>query len=69
MQRCPVCGRTDCNHSRYQQDANAVREFDRQTCTICSGSLADHETKDHFARVVERLAALGFPTPVNVGMP
>jgi hypothetical protein len=36
---------------------------------ICSGPLADHEIGEHAARVVERLAALGFPTPVNVGMP
>ncbi|MGB5188314.1 MAG: hypothetical protein WBO84_14430 [Acidimicrobiia bacterium] len=38
-------------------------------CVICSGALADHEIGEHAARVVERLAALGFPTPVNVGMP
>lgn len=66
--RCPVCGRTECNHSHYQQDADSVRELVACTCMICSGPLADHDTKDHAARVVERLAAIGYPTPVNVGI-
>ena len=66
---CPSCGRRDGRHSHlrpgvaYQSDAESL------TCAICSGALADHTISDHAARVAERLAALGFPTPVNVGMP
>ncbi|MGB9357064.1 MAG: hypothetical protein WCC01_00770 [Acidimicrobiia bacterium] len=66
---CPSCGRTDGRHSHlrpgvgYQPGAGSLK------CAICSGPLADHTVNDHAARVAERLATLGFPTPVNVGMP
>ena len=66
---CPSCGRTDGRHSLlppgigYQPGSGSVK------CAICLGPLADHSVGDHASRVAERLAALGFPTPVNVGMP
>ena len=66
---CPSCGRTDGNHSHLPPAAGSERETDSRRCVICSGPLADHGIEEHAARVVERLAALGFPTPVNVGMP
>jgi hypothetical protein len=66
---CPSCGRTDGNHSHLPPVGSSERETGYLKCVICSGPLADHEMSEHAARVVERLAALGFPTPVNVGMP
>lgn len=66
---CPSCGRTDGNHSHLPPVGSSERGTGSMKCVICSGPLADHEIGEHAARVVERLAALGFPTPVNVGMP
>ncbi len=34
-------------------------------CILCRGPLADHETGDHAAKVVERMSQIGFPTPVS----
>jgi hypothetical protein len=66
---CPLCGRIDGTHSHQTPTGSFDRRNGAQNCVICSGSLADHATADHAARVVERLAALGFPMPANVGMP
>jgi hypothetical protein len=66
---CPLCGRTDGQHSHLPPTDSFDRETASRKCVICSGPLADHEAGEHAARVVERLAALGFPTPVSVGMP
>lgn len=65
---CPSGGRRDGRHSDLKPGVGYQPGAESLTCAICSGPLADHTTKDHAARVVERLAALGFPTPVNVGM-
>ncbi|MGB5656837.1 MAG: hypothetical protein WBN35_09540 [Acidimicrobiia bacterium] len=67
--QCPSCGRTDGKHSHPPLVSSPERATGSMKCVICSGALADHEIGEHAARVVERLAALGFPTPVNVGMP
>ena len=67
--QCPSCGRTDGKHSHLPPVGSSDRGSGSLKCVICSGPLADHEIGEHPARVVERLAALGFPTPVNVGMP
>jgi hypothetical protein len=66
---CPLCSRTDGEHTHPPQTGGFDRGTSSRKCVICSGALADHETGDHAARVVERLAALGFPMPANVGMP
>jgi|MGYP001811734765 hypothetical protein len=66
---CPLCGRTDGKHAHRPPTGSFDSRNGARKCAICSGSLADHETSDHAARVVERLAALGFPMPANVGMP
>jgi hypothetical protein len=68
-QPCPSCGGTDCDHARVTPTSPFDRGAGARTCAICSGPLADHTTADHASRVVERLAALGYPTPVNIGMP
>jgi hypothetical protein len=68
-QQCPSCGRTDCDHARLKPTTFFDRGASARACMICSGPLADHNTGEHASRVVERLAALGYPTPVNIGMP
>ncbi len=65
----PSTGGTDCDHAQPQSATLFDRGASARTCVICSGSLADHSTGEHASRVVERLAALGYPTPVNIGMP
>ncbi|MEA3502828.1 MAG: hypothetical protein U9R47_08645 [Actinomycetota bacterium] len=65
-QPCPSCGRTDCSHARRSQSALYDRDANTRTCVICSGPLAGHTTGEHASRVVERLAALGYPTPVEI---
>jgi hypothetical protein len=66
---CPLCGSTDGEHTHHPQADVFDRGTGSRKCVICSEALADHETGDHAARVVERMAALGFPMPANVGMP
>ncbi len=63
---CPICGRTDCTHARPPNRSFYDRDDVTRPCPICSGPLADHSAAEHAARVVERLAALGYPMPVDV---
>lgn len=54
---------------RIDNHVKAIDNSDRGAgdlkCAICSGALADHEIGDHANRVVERMLAIGFPTPVG----
>jgi len=65
-QPCPSCGRTGCTDASHRRSVLYDRGAAMRPCTICSGSLADHSTAEHASRVVERLAALGYPTPIEV---
>jgi len=65
----PLIGGSHCEHAQPQPIALFDRGASARTCVICSGALADHSTGEHASRVVERLAALGYPTPVNIGIP
>ena len=65
----PSTGGTDCEHVQPQPPALFDRGASARARAICSGPLADHSTAEHASRVVERLAALGYPTPANIGMP
>ena len=51
------------NQVRTIDDTN--RGAGELKCAICLGALADHEIGDHAARVVDRMLAIGFPTPVG----
>lgn len=63
---CPLCGRVGCVDTRHRRRALYDRGAAMRPCSICAGSLADHTTADHSAKVVERLAALGYPMPAEV---
>jgi hypothetical protein len=68
-QAYPSSDGTDCDDTRLQPTVLFDRAAGAGTCMICRGPLADHTTAEHASRVVDRLAALGYPTPVNIGMP